>query len=179
MENKIQKVQASQTLPDLVFDKDKFRDVGYFQEIVNREPPQAWVKTHPMIKGYQYIPIDVVEYLLRSIFQAWEWTVVDYKILANSITVHGRLRVLHPVTAEWLTYDGLGAVDIQLKSGSAATDFNSIVHGAIQKNLPAAESYALKDAAEKLGKLFGGSINRADSKPFQSPYSRWTDGEQS
>ena len=178
MENKIQKTK--QPLSELVFDKERFRDVGYFQETINCEPPQSWVKSHPAIKNYRYIPIDIVEYLLRSIFQSWEWSVVDYKVIANAITVHGRLRVQHPVTGEWLSYDGLGAVDVQLKSGSNPTDFTSIVHGAIQKNLPAAESYALKDAAEKLGKLFGGSLNRADDNngSFKSPYSRWTIEEQ-
>ena len=43
------------------------------------------------------------------------------------------------------------------------------------KNLPAAESYALKDAAEKIGTIFGGDLNRKDEINFQSPYSRWKD----
>lgn len=178
MTNKIQKKDEQQPLIELVFDKERFRDVGFFQQTINAEPPQQWVKNHPMIKNYKYIPIETVEYLLRSIFQSWEWTVIDFKVIANAITVHGRLRVQHPVTGEWVSYDGLGAVDIQTSKGSSPTDFSAIVHGAIQKNLPAAESFALKDAAEKLGKLFGGSLNRSheEQKPFYSPYAtRWSD----
>jgi len=176
MEKQIQRQQIQ--LIDLVGDKEKFRDVGIIQETINRNPPDSWVKDHPMIRGYKYIPIDTVEYLLRSIFQAWEWKVNDFRVIANAIAVHGTLRVKHPVTEEWLSYDGLGAVDIQLKSGSNPTDFSSIVHGAIQKNLPSAESFALKDAAEKIGRLFGGSLNRAEEITFKSPYSRWTEENQ-
>lgn len=160
-------------LADIVFDSARFKDTAYFQHTINKQPPAAWVAEHPYIKNYKYIPIDRVEYLLRSIFQFWEWQVVEFRVIANSIAVHGRLRVQHPVTGEYMQYDGLGAVDIQLKSGSTPTDFNNIVSGAIQKNLPAAESYALKDAAEKIGTLFGGSLNRKDVAEFRSPYTRW------
>jgi len=31
------------------------------------------------------------------------------------------------------------------------------------KALPAAESYAIKDAAEKLGQIFGSNLNRKDT----------------
>ena len=165
--------KKSKDLSDIVFDKERFKDTAYFQQTINQAPPVSWVKDHPFIKNYKYIPIEKVEYLLRSVFQFWEWKVVDFRVIANSIAVHGRLRVLHPVTNEWLEYDGLGAVDIQLKSGSNPTDFGSIVPGAIQKNLPAAESYALKDAAEKIGTIFGGSLNRKDETEFRSPYSKW------
>lgn len=165
-------------LLDLVFDADKFKSTAEFQKVVNSQPPQTWIKAHPFIKGYNYIPIDCVEYLLRSIFQYWEWKVNDFKVIANAIAVHGTLRIQHPVSGEWLSYDGLGAVDIQLKSGSNPTDFSAITAGAIQKNLPAAESFALKDAAEKIGTLFGGSLNRKDSNGWNTPYkTKWNENE--
>ena len=160
-------------LSDIVFDREKFKTTAVFQETINLKPPQSWVKDHPFIKNYKYLPIERVEYLLRSIFQYWEWKVIDYRVIANAIAVHGRLRVQHPVSGEWLEYDGLGAVDIQLKSGSNPTDFSAIMSGAIQKNLPSAESFALKDASEKIGDIFGGSLNRKDEIGFRSPYSKW------
>jgi len=41
-------------------------------------------------------------------------------------------------------------------------DWNATKNDAVMKAAPAAESYAVKDAAEKIGKLFGKDMNRAD-----------------
>jgi hypothetical protein len=38
------------------------------------------------------------------------------------------------------------------------------------KALPSAESYALKDAAEKIGDLFGRNLNRKDTIAFSGRY---------
>ena len=162
-------------LTDLIANPELNKRIAEFQNKINQQPPDDWLRQHPFIKNYLYLPIARVEFLLRSIFQRWEWKVVDFRIVANAIAVHGTLRVLDPITNEWLSYDGLGAVDIQLKAGSNATDFTQITANAIMKNLPAAESYALKDAAEKIGTIFGGDLNRKDEINFQSPYSRWKD----
>ena len=67
----------------------------------------------------------------------------------------------------------LRAVPIQVKSCSNPTAFDAIIPNAVQKNLPAAESFALKDAAEKLGKVFGGDLNRKDEIAFKSVYADW------
>ena len=40
--------------------------------------------------------------------------------------------------------------------------------GSVMKAAPAAESYAIKDAAEKIGKLFGKDLNRADKIMYDS-----------
>ena len=40
------------------------------------------------------------------------------------------------------------------------------------KALPAAESYAIKDAAEKLGIFFGKNLNRKDTVGFAGAYSK-------
>lgn len=140
---------------------------GEFLNKVNADPNPQWIKTN---QGVRYIPIERVEWLLRTIYQRWEWQVIDYKVVANSICVHGRLRVQEPVTLEWIEMDGLGAVPIQVRSGSSPADFTAIIPNAIQKNLPAAESFALKDAAEKLGRVFGSNINRKDDAQFKSVY---------
>lgn len=162
---------------EIVSDIELKERIGEFQYKLNAKPPKDWIKKHPFIKEYHYLPIERVEFLIRTLFQQWEWKVNDYKVIANSITVHGTLKVLDPVTNNWLSYDGLGAVDIQLKSGSNATEMNNIVSGAIMKGLPSAESYALKDAAEKLGTIFGGDLNRKDEIVFKSVYSKWTTEE--
>ena len=167
--------QKTNIIQDVVMNADEASKVAAFQTAINQQPKREWIKEHPFIKNYKYLPIERVESLLRSIFQHWTWKVNDFKVVANAICVHGTLSVKHPVTNEWLFYDGLGAVDIQTSKGSNPTDFNSIVPNAIQKNLPAAETYAFKDAAEKLGEIFGASINRKDEIVFKSPYSKWSE----
>ena len=40
--------------------------------ILSTPPPATWVKQHPFIKGYNYLPIDKVEYLLRRCFKKYQ-----------------------------------------------------------------------------------------------------------
>jgi hypothetical protein len=79
--------------------------------------------------------------------------------MANSVLVYGTLSIFNPITGRQRNLDGVGAWPIQLKSGSKPLEIENIIQDAIQKNAPAAESLALKNAASKLGKLFtdGGS----------------------
>ena len=34
--------------------------------LLNQQPPEKWIKTHPKIANYKYLPIDKVEYLLKN-----------------------------------------------------------------------------------------------------------------
>jgi hypothetical protein len=58
--------------------------------------------------------------------------------------------------------DGVGAAELQTKTGASASDLAAINTGAVMMALPMAKSYAIKDAAENLGKLFGRDLNRKD-----------------
>ena len=134
--------------------------------ILNSEPPQAWVKIHPMTK-FKYIPIERVEYLLTRIFGKWKVEVKESGILANSVQVIIRLYYIDPVSGDWDWQDGIGASPLQTNAGAGAIDFNQIKNAAVQMAAPAAESYAIKDAAEKLGKIFGKDLNRKDEINYQ------------
>ena len=67
-----------------------------------------------------------------------------------------------------LWQDGVGAAPLQTDKGAGAIDFNKIKNDAVMKAAPAAESYAVKDATEKIGKLFGKDLNRADKILYDS-----------
>ncbi len=134
--------------------------------LLNHEPPKDWVKGHPMISGVLYIPIDKVEFLLTRIFQEWRVEVINYQQLFQSVSVQVRLHYKNPITGEWNFHDGLGAVAVQTEKGASAADLSKIKSDAVMKSLPAAKSYAIKDAAEHLGKLFGKDLNRRDSIEF-------------
>lgn len=165
--------------PELAFQNDQFN------LLLNKPPVEAFIKAHPFAAGVRYLPIDKIEFLLTKIFQQWRVEVMREGQLFNSVYVAIRLHYLHPLTGEWLFHDGLGAVGVQTDKGAAASDMGSIKHDAIMKALPAAESYAIKDAAEKLGDLFGKNLNRKDTIAFTAERASYThifenqNGEQS
>jgi hypothetical protein len=130
--------------------------------LLNQEPKKEWIKEHPIAKNVKYIPIERVEWLLTNIFIRWRVEILDAKLIANSATVTVRLHYRDPITGEWDWMDGLGAAPLQTDKGQGATDWAHIKSDSVMKGLPAAESFAVKDAAEKLGKLFGKDLNRAD-----------------
>ncbi len=156
-------------LGELHFDVALAKERDGLNKILSTNPPETWVKVHPTTNG-KYLPINRVEDLLRKIFQRWRKEVIGYSVIANSITVHVRVHYIDPVTGEWDYQDGLGAMPIQVDKGSPAMDFNKTKSDAVMKALPGAESYAVKDAAETLGKIFGADLNRKDVVDFSPAY---------
>lgn len=154
-------IQKLPSLSDLTSDISLAFKEDQFNLLLSQEPPEAWVKIQPFAKS-KYITIEKVEFLLTRIFQEWKVEVISYCALFQSIGVHVRLHYKHPVTGQWSYQDGLGAVSVQTDAGQSAANLAAIKSDAVMKALPAAESYAVKDAAEKLGKLFGKDLNRKD-----------------
>ena len=130
--------------------------------VLNEAPPEIWVKQHPIAKNMKYLPIERVEYLLTRIFLKWNVEVKSIQVIANSVVVCVRLFYQDVFSEEMLWQDGIGAAPMQTDKGAGAVDFNAIKSDAVMKAAPAAESFAIKDAAEKIGKLFGKDLNRAD-----------------
>jgi len=131
-------------------------------KLLNCEPPEKWLRKHPIAKNVRYLPIERVEYLLTRIFIRWQVEVKSVQIIANSVVVIVRLFYQDVLTNAMLFQDGIGAAPLQTDKGAGAVDFNAVKSDAVMKAAPAAESYAVKDAAEKIGKLFGKDMNRAD-----------------
>lgn len=159
------------TLKELHHDEITAFQHDQFNLLLNQEVPEKWIKKHPVVDNVKYIPIDKIEFLLTRIFQNWKVEVIKYSALFNSVSVHIRLHLMHPITGEWFYQDGLGAVGVQTNKGASASDLSAIKQDAIMKALPAAESYAVKDAAEKLGVLFGKNLNRKETIAFSGAYS--------
>jgi hypothetical protein len=149
------------TISELYGDKDGITKNTALAVLLNSAPLPAWIKIHPITK-INYIPIGRIEYLLTRIFGKWRSEIKDSKILANSISVTVRLWYIDPITGEWDWSDGIGAAPLQTDQGKGAIDFNYIKSSAVMMAAPAAESLAIKDAAEKLGKIFGKDISRKD-----------------
>ena len=144
--------------------------------LLNQKPQDSWIRIHPFSKT-KYIPIEIVEWLLTRIFIKWRVEVLDTKLMANAVLVTVRLHYKDPVTGEWEWQDGIGAQPLQTDKGAGATDFNKIKSDAVAKAAPSAESYAIKDAAEKLGKLFGKDLNRKDEMNYDAFLNKSSDIE--
>ncbi len=135
--------------------------------ILNTPPPQKWIKEHPHIKDWLYVPIDKVEYLLRKIFKQYKIEVLREGTAFNGVFVVVRVHYLDPATGEMLFHDGIGAAQLQTKKGTSPADLSNINHGAVSMAFPIAKTLAIKDACDQFGAVFGANLNRKDVLPFQ------------
>jgi hypothetical protein len=165
---------------DLIpLDKDgnpKYNDLMDFKNLIKKNPSASWVKTNPYSQNAKYLPIRIVEELLAEIFPFWQ--VVqngEPKILGNSVVISVDLKVFNPILNQWMSYAGVGAVPIELEkpkfnakgeqiSGARNNiDFEYINSKAMHKNVPAALSFAVNNAAKKIGRLFGSHLNSTET----------------
>jgi hypothetical protein len=155
-------------LNDLYNDQDLAIKNNELNILLNQQPNPKWIKVHPFVKELKYIPIERVEWLLTTIFTKWWVEILDSKLMGNSVVVTIRLFVLDPVEGVILHQDGIGASPLQTDKDAGAIEFNKLKTGAVMMAAPAAESYALKDAAEKFGRLFGKDISRKSQVSYEN-----------
>ena len=170
------------TLQDLNKDLPTAFKNDALNALVNNPVPEKWIKKHPFAKKeattedgkkkvpIEYLPIDKVEFLMTKIFQIWNVEVKNVQALFNSVSVTVRVHYKNPVTGEMQYHDGVGAVGVQTDAGESASNLAAIKQDAIMKALPAAKSYAIKDACEHIGKLFGRDLNRTDTLAHSMTY---------
>lgn len=139
-------------------------------EFLNQDPPEAWLEDHPMAKGVKYLPIGMVELLLTKIFQQWRVEVLREGQIMNSVTCTIRLHYRDPLDGTWTFQDGIAAVPAKTSKGAKASDMSEILSDAVMTGLPAAKSFAIKDAADQIGKIFGRDINRKGNLSFNASY---------
>ena len=137
--------------------------------ILNTPPPEKWIKTHPYISNYRYLPIDKVEYLLRKIFKRYRIEVRKTGMLMNSVEVTVRVHYWDITTHQMDYHDGVGACELQTSkdSGPLKMDMSNVNKGAVAMALPIAKSVAVKDACDHFGKIFGCDLNRKDTLAFE------------
>ena len=135
---------------------------------LNQQPPANWVKVHPFIKNYKYLPIDKVEFLLRKFYKSYKIEVLKTGLLLNCVEVTVRVNYLDPITGDWMFHDGVGAEELQTQkdTGTLKIDMSNLNKGAIKMALPIAKTIAIKDACDHFGEIFGASLNRKDIIQF-------------
>lgn len=171
--------RALVSIEDLYKDITAAAEVNELNRLVNREPKQDWLREHPTAKrktrnaeGREievpvlFMPIGIQEYLLTAIFQKWRVEVKEIQLVANTVVATVRLHYLDPITQTWDWQDGVGGAPIRTNKGASATDFSQVQNSAVQTAAPAAVSFAKKDAADNIGKLFGKDLNRDSSLDY-------------
>ncbi|CAB4132169.1 hypothetical protein UFOVP136_62 [uncultured Caudovirales phage] len=133
-----------------------------FTLLLNQPPKQEWIKKHPFIKDYYYLPADKIEYLLKAIFKEYKIEITGQGTAFNGVWVTVRIHYRHPITKEWLFHDGIGAAQLQTAKGTSPADLANINNGALSMAFPIAKTVAIKDAADHFGTLFGSNVNRKD-----------------
>lgn len=147
------------------------KKVSIFNDALNQDPimPKN-LKDEMQKKGlnagaaqdFDYVSISVVEEALRQIF----FRQVDFEIKhsyrdLNSFIVVATIKYKCPITLEYRSIDGIGAVKLQQDAGAKVQDFNfTMKSNALELGVGIAYSRAIKNGAKKLGKLFGASLNR-------------------
>lgn len=160
--------QQNRKLPaikELFADKEMVIRQDEFNHLVNHTPPAEWVKVHPFAK-INYIPIERIEWLLNRICYEWWVEIKEVKSIAHSVCVAVRLHYFNPVIGKYQFQDGVGAMPLQFDKGSDKTNINNCKDNAVMLAAPAAESYAIKDAAEKIGNIFGANLNRKEQLSY-------------
>ena len=135
--------------------------------ILSQPPKATWVKEHPFIKGHKYVPIQVVEWLLKKIFKKYSIEIRSQGQTFNGVYVVVRVHYWNPTTDTMEFHDGIGACSLQTKSGSSPAELQNINNGALSMAFPIAKTLAIKDACDHFGSLFGADLNRKDIIPFQ------------
>lgn len=131
--------------------------------LLNAQPKPEWIREHPFIKGHKYLPIAVIEFLLRSIFKRYSVEVTGQGTAFNGVWVTVRIHYYNPASMAMEFVDGIGASQLQTAKGTSPADLANINNGAISMAFPLAKTLAVKDAAGSLGKIFGADIDRKDT----------------
>lgn len=158
------------TLADLNRSPERAFKNDQFKQLLNKDPKKEWVKTNAFANNSKYLPIDKVEFLLDMIFQEWKIEIVSTSLIVNSIVTIVRVHYLDPVTSEWKFHDGVGAKDLQMNSGALPTDISQVKANAVMLAAPISKSFAVKDACDHLGRLFGRDLNRKDVSEYKPMY---------
>ena len=155
----------------MFYDAELIKKLEAFQNILDQDPPKDWIKQHPLIKDktgkpIEYLPIDKVDWLLKKLIMRYKWEVVSTEDILNGVKATVRLHYFHPVLSEWMFHDGVGADPYKLDQGAAKNDLSKVKSGAIQMAVPNSVTYAKKNAAKNLGRVFGQDLSR-DDEDFQ------------
>jgi len=124
-----------------------------FRELCNIEQPKEWIKTKKSISNeteYEFNEVELLENLCSKVFDDWH-----YEIIFSPIVYQDKNGVSVTQTVK-LFYSSGGKEYIQ--TGTATEYVNSMK--LLSLATPKCSTMAFKNACRKVGKLFGGGLNR-------------------
>jgi len=135
-------------------------------KLLNVAPSDKAVKRNKFANNAAYLDVGLIEAQLDRFFGALNWSFVVSKldIQFNAVVCVGDLIIFYK--DRQIRRSGVGASEIQMKSGTKGMNPENISPKALERDAPKAKSQALKNAAHSLGDAFGRSLNRDYSHGF-------------
>ena len=155
-------VKREDLLPTIaqITNLERVAETDKLTELLNSEPPTIWIKKNKYAGNSLYLPIDKIEYLLKTLIKRNKIEVTGQGTAFNGVWVTVRVHYVDMITGNWEFHDGIGSEAIQTKAGTSASDLINITQGAISIAFPKAKTAAIKDACHHFGRLFGSDLNR-------------------
>lgn len=124
-----------------------------FKELCNIEQPKEWIKTKKSVSNeteYEFNEVELIENLCDKVFDDWH-----YEIIFSPVIFQDKNGVSVTQTVK-LFYSSGGKEYVQ--TGAATEYVNSMK--LLSLATPKCSTMAFKNACRKVGKLFGGGLNR-------------------
>jgi hypothetical protein len=145
------------TLPQLMeLQVSEAEKAQLFKLWLNQPPPQSWLKKVPVGGGKEvdYLPTECVEHLLTTLMLNWRVDIKQVTYHLNLVNVVVSLYYTSPIDNKEYRQDGTAGFEM----------YHSEKNGGIDRSArtasQAAETFAIKDAADKIGNIFGRNLNR-------------------
>lgn len=154
-------------LPELMALKvDEVNKAKLFKLWLNQNPPQNWIKKIEVGNGKEadYLPIECVEHLLTTLMVSWHVEIKAVNYHFNVVNVVVRLHYISPVDNKEYWQDGTAGFEMYQSQKTNAIDRSA---RAASQN---AETGAIKDAAEKIGNIFGKNLNRKRQFDYEAKF---------
>lgn len=134
-----------------------------FGSFHDKQQMMRYILRNPITKKNEkteYVPIYKIEEYLDGFFGVggWWWNIDDAKQEMNAYVVRGTIWILNRNGEPRAYMSGIGAQPLQFDAGSTPS-VATLKSNALQLAAPSASSYALSNAAQRIGKKFGRSLN--------------------
>jgi hypothetical protein len=165
-ENNLMKYSSTEAVETYKMAK---KPLDNFLKEVSKKPAAHLIKKNQFANNAEYLEIGYIEAKLDQIFLGlWSWENVTVQQMINGVQVSGDLKIFHPIACTWLTRNGSAFKEFQLKKGEKDPTPANLSSNALSRDIPIASAEAFKNAAKKLGNVFGRSLNRGFKAEHQA-----------
>ena len=108
-------VKREDLLPTIaqITNLERVAETDKLTELLNSEPPTIWIKKNKYAGNSLYLPIDKIEYLLKTLIKRYKIEVTGQGTAFNGVWVTVRVHYVDMITGNWEFHDGIGSEAIQ------------------------------------------------------------------